>query len=80
MIVVGGGNVAMDTARTAARFSQSVGYDVGYEHTEMDTARMAVRMGAQEVHVVCLESKEEMPAHEHEIRRGGRRGCNTSSV
>ncbi len=67
VVVVGGGNVAMDTARTAARFSQTAGYDVGYENTEMDSARMAVRTGAQEVHVVCLESKEEMPAHEHEI-------------
>ncbi len=67
VVVVGGGNVAMDTARTAARFSQTPGYDVGYENTEMDSARMAVRLGAQEVHVVCLESKEEMPAHEHEV-------------
>ncbi len=61
VIIVGGGNVAMDTARTAARFTQTVGYQ------ETDAARMAVRLGAQEVHVVCLESKEEMPAHEHEI-------------
>ena len=67
VVVVGGGNVAMDTARTAARFSQTPGYDLGYENTEMDSARMAVRLGAQEVHVVCLESKEEMPAHEHEV-------------
>lgn len=63
VIVVGGGNVAMDTARTAMRFTQNV----GYEHAEMDAARMAIRLGAQEVHVVCLESKEEMPAWEHEI-------------
>jgi formate dehydrogenase beta subunit len=61
VIIVGGGNVAMDTARTAARFAQTAGYQ------ETDAARMAVRLGAQEVHVVCLESKEEMPAHEHEI-------------
>jgi formate dehydrogenase beta subunit len=63
VIVVGGGNVAMDTARTAVRFTQNV----GYEHAEMDAARMAIRLGAQEVHIVCLESKEEMPAFEHEI-------------
>ena len=43
VVVVGGGNVAMDVARTARR------------------------MGATEVHVVCLESADEMPASEHEI-------------
>ncbi len=43
VVVVGGGNVAMDVARTARR------------------------MGADEVHVVCLESADEMPASEEEI-------------
>jgi len=44
VVVVGGGNVAMDAARTA------------------------LRLGAEEVPLVCLESKKEMPAHEWEIR------------
>jgi NADPH-dependent glutamate synthase beta subunit-like oxidoreductase len=44
VIVVGGGNVAMDAARTA------------------------LRLGAKEVLLACLESREEMPAHEWEIR------------
>jgi formate dehydrogenase beta subunit len=57
----------MDTARTAARFFKTERYCASYEHAEMDTVQMAVRMGSMEVHVVCLESKEEMPAHEHEI-------------
>jgi len=43
VIVVGGGNVAMDVARTARRF------------------------GAGSVRVVCLESREEMPASPWEI-------------
>ncbi|MCL0059687.1 FAD-dependent oxidoreductase [Dehalococcoidia bacterium] len=43
VIVVGGGNVAMDVARTARRF------------------------GAGAVRVVCLESREEMPASPWEI-------------
>ncbi len=42
VVVVGGGNVAMDVARTARR------------------------MGEPEVHVVCLESEDEMPASEEE--------------
>lgn len=70
VIVVGGGNVAMDTARTAIRFTQNV----GYEHAEMDAARMAIRLGAQEVHVVCLETKKEMPAFEHEIEGAEKEG------
>ncbi|GAB6137773.1 hypothetical protein JCM15060_09620 [Halanaerobaculum tunisiense] len=41
--VIGGGNVAMDVARTAWR------------------------LGAKEVNIACIESREEMPAHEWEI-------------
>lgn len=43
VLVLGGGNVAIDCARTA------------------------VRMG-REVHLACLENREEMPAHEWEIQ------------
>jgi formate dehydrogenase beta subunit len=43
VVVIGGGNVAIDAAMTASR------------------------LGAGEVHVVCLESRDEMPAHDWEI-------------
>lgn len=43
VLVVGGGNVAVDTARTA------------------------LRLGAAEVQMVCLESRAEMPAHPWEV-------------
>ncbi len=43
VMVLGGGNVAIDVARTA------------------------VRLGAAEVHMACLESYEKMPAHRWEI-------------
>ncbi|MBN1978194.1 MAG: FAD-dependent oxidoreductase, partial [Anaerolineae bacterium] len=43
VMVLGGGNVAVDVARTA------------------------VRLGAAEVHMACLESRETMPAHDWEI-------------
>jgi formate dehydrogenase (NADP+) beta subunit len=36
----------------------------------MDVSRQALRMGAREVHLVCLESREEMPAFEEEIEEG----------
>ncbi len=43
VLVIGGGNVAIDAARTA------------------------LRVGAKEVQLACLESREEMPAHEWQI-------------
>ena len=36
----------------------------------MDVSRQALRMGAREVHLVCLESRAEMPASEEEIEEG----------
>ncbi len=50
VLVVGGGNVAIDTARTA------------------------LRLGAGEVHLACLESRAEMPAHEWEIEEAVEEG------
>ena len=43
VVVIGGGNVAIDVARTARR------------------------IGAGDVHLVCLECREEMPAHSWEL-------------
>jgi len=45
VLVIGGGNVAVDVALTA------------------------LRLGAEGVELLCLESKEEMPANEEEIRQ-----------
>lgn len=50
VIVIGGGDVALDAARTA------------------------LRLGAAEVRVVCLEPREEMPAHAWEIEDGEAEG------
>lgn len=50
VIVVGGGNVAIDVALTAKR------------------------MGAESVHLFCLEKREEMPAHEWEVARAEEEG------
>jgi len=44
VIVIGGGDVAMDTARTA------------------------LRLGAEQVDIFCLESRAEMPAHDWETK------------
>ncbi len=83
VVVVGGGDVAMDAARSAAREL----YDAEVEaakrdyfgdlgegidptalmHELMDVARAAMQRGAREVHVVCLEDWAEMPASQFEI-------------
>jgi formate dehydrogenase beta subunit len=86
VVVIGGGNVAIDVARSALREQQRMSFDemgspplpesltsseqqVAMKEL-MDVSRAALRMGAREVHLVCLESREEMPAFEEEIEEG----------
>jgi NADPH-dependent glutamate synthase beta subunit-like oxidoreductase len=68
VIVIGGGNVAYDVARSAVRPENA-------DHMAYDVARSALRLsGDKEVHVVCLESRDEMPADELEIIQGAEEG------
>jgi NADPH-dependent glutamate synthase beta subunit-like oxidoreductase len=68
VVVIGGGSVALDAARTAVRefyqpmeeIEKTAEAVVG--QPAMDAARGAVRGGASEVHVISLESLDEMPA------------------
>ncbi|MBS1830429.1 MAG: FAD-dependent oxidoreductase [Acidobacteria bacterium] len=63
VVVIGGGNVAYDVARTVVR-------QIAY-----DTARTAARLaGTTRVHLVSLESLEEMPADTVEIMEGDEEG------
>jgi formate dehydrogenase (NADP+) beta subunit len=64
VIVVGGGNVALDAARTALRDLAGVGEATT---AAFDVARTAKRLGAGRVRVIALENRVEMPAHEFEI-------------
>ncbi|MGA2457110.1 MAG: FAD-dependent oxidoreductase [Terriglobales bacterium] len=86
VVVIGGGNVAIDVARSAMREQQmklvadmaNVGVPNELTSGEMDVAMKefidvsgaALRMGAREVQLVCLESRAEMPASEEEIEKG----------
>lgn len=82
VVVIGGGNVAIDVARSAMREQQKMAPEGGLPNelssSEMDVAmkefmdvsRAALRMGAREVLLVCLESRAEMPAAEEEIEEG----------
>jgi formate dehydrogenase beta subunit len=67
VVVVGGGNVAIDVARTAARQEKIEVGHVTEVAEALDVARSAVRFGAKEVHMVCLEDWNEMPASKDEI-------------
>jgi len=70
VVIIGGGNVAVDVARTAAR----EGTDEVMVNTTMDAARAARRLGSREVHVICLESRAEMPAHGYEVEEAEKEG------
>jgi formate dehydrogenase (NADP+) beta subunit len=87
VLVIGGGNVAMDVARSAARevlrqhapgveeLAPSDENVAAVATKEMvDISLSALRMGAQEVHVVCLEKRDEMPAAIEEIEEAETEG------
>ena len=87
VIVIGGGNVAMDVARSAARevVRQHAGGVQDAEPSEenvtavatremVDISLSALRMGAREVNIVCLEPRAEMPAALEEIEEAEAEG------
>src|SRR5262250_1024833 len=87
VIVIGGGNVAMDVARSAARevIRQHVsGVEEVVPSVEnvsavatremVDISLSALRMGAREVNLVCLERRNEMPAALEEIEEAEQEG------
>ena len=81
VLVVGGGDVAMDAARTALRLGQKTSeQQAALEDTEarsdeasetvrtaFDVARTALRLGAFEVRMISLESMDELPASDFEV-------------
>jgi formate dehydrogenase beta subunit len=86
VIVVGGGNVAIDVARTVLRYAtpetrealpegaQQLLQTWGYDNAFLDAARTALRLGARHVQLVSLESRSEMPAHPDEVREAEEEG------
>jgi formate dehydrogenase (NADP+) beta subunit len=78
VVVIGGGNVAMDVARSAAREvlkqhrpgeAEPSAENVATVATQemVDISLSALRMGAREVSIVCLERRAEMPAALEEV-------------
>ena len=87
VIVIGGGNVAMDVARSAARevLRQHAAGVQDLEPSQenvtavatremVDISLSALRMGAREVNIVCLERRDEMPAALEEIEEAEAEG------
>ncbi len=87
VIVIGGGNVAMDVARSAAREvlrQHSAGVEDAEPSAEnvsavatremVDISLSALRLGAREVNIVCLERRNEMPAALEEIEEAETEG------
>ena len=87
VIVIGGGNVAMDVARSAARevLKQHGAEGAGEvpsdtniaavaTHEMVDISLSALRLGAREVSIVCLEKRDEMPAALEEIEEAETEG------
>ncbi|HYX52786.1 MAG TPA: FAD-dependent oxidoreductase [Candidatus Limnocylindrales bacterium] len=84
VVVIGGGNVAMDVARSAARevvrqheiptddWTKNV--EAVASHEMVDISLSALRMGASEVHIVCIERRDEMPAALEEIEEAETEG------
>jgi NADPH-dependent glutamate synthase beta subunit-like oxidoreductase len=88
VVVVGGGDVAMDAARTALRLGQSTAgegipsaeaearADEESEavHSALDVARTALRLGVADVRMISLESWDELPASRFEIEEAMEEG------
>ena len=87
VVVIGGGNVAMDVARSAARevLKQHAAAPEGEvpsdtniaavaAHEMVDISLSALRLGASEVSIVCLEKRDEMPAALEEIEEAETEG------
>ncbi|NIM22710.1 MAG: FAD-dependent oxidoreductase [Candidatus Latescibacteria bacterium] len=85
VVVIGGGSVALDAARSVVRdFYEpmeeiQLTAEAAANQPALDAARGALRGGASEVHVVSLESMEELPAARtvqgmEELREAGNEG------
>jgi len=81
ILVIGGGNVAYDVARSAVRPLEAMAQEDTVadiqrgESVAYDVARSAMRISHdKEVHVVCLEKRSEMPADEVEVVEGSEEG------
>jgi NADPH-dependent glutamate synthase beta subunit-like oxidoreductase/ferredoxin len=74
VLVVGGGNVAFDVARSARRFGGTSEPDEEHHNLAVDAAVAASRVLRRKVTLVSLEARHEMPADAEEIEEGSHEG------
>ncbi len=74
VVVLGGGNVAFDVARTARRFGGTSEPDESHHNLMIDTARVVARTLNKKVTLVSLEDRHELPAAADEIEEGANEG------
>jgi formate dehydrogenase (NADP+) beta subunit len=85
VVVIGGGNVAMDVARSAAREPlkqhrpgeaepSAENISAVAAHEMVDISLSALRLGAREVSIVCIERRNEMPAALEEVEEAETEG------
>ena len=87
VVVVGGGNVAIDVARAAVRLvheASEFGAPAESEEEKslqpaLDAARLAIRSGAETVHMVSLESRAQMPAWKGEVEEAEHEGIDVDN-
>jgi len=92
VVVIGGGDVAMDAARTALRLGLAGAANQGQDsasppdpeaqdeavQTALDVARTALRLGVADVRIIALESWEELPASRMELEEALEEGIQIS--
>ncbi len=77
VVVVGGGDAAMDAARTAMRVKTGEEDDAqeqGEQYLAVDAARTAFLAGGREIHIIYRRSRSEMPAVRSEIDEADEEG------
>lgn len=69
IVVIGGGSVAFDAARSAIRQEKIEPIASSDITAALDVARSAVRFGAKKIEMVVLEPRDQMLADEEEIKQ-----------
>lgn len=69
IVVIGGGSVAFDAARSAVRQEKIEPIASSDITAALDVARSAVRFGAKKIDMVVLEPRDQMLADEEEIKQ-----------